>query len=59
MPPWAAAVAVAAQLRGLVGHSVAIRLPGGVLDVTWDGSGEVFLGGPAEMVFTGEWLVEV
>jgi diaminopimelate epimerase len=55
----AAAVAVAAQLRGLVGHSVAIRLPGGVLDVTWDGSGEVFLGGPAEMVFTGEWLVEV
>jgi diaminopimelate epimerase len=55
----AAAVAVAAQLRGLVGHRVAVKLPGGVLDVAWDGSGEVFLGGPAEMVFTGEWLAEV
>lgn len=52
----AAAVAVAAQLRGFVGRSVSVKLPGGVLDVAWDGSGEVFLGGPAEMVFTGKWL---
>ncbi len=55
----AAAVTVAAQLRGLVDHRVAVKLPGGVLEVEWDGLGEVFLGGPAEMVFTGEWLVEV
>jgi diaminopimelate epimerase len=55
----AAAVAVAAQLLDLVDPGVAIRLPGGVLSVAWDGSGEVFLGGPAEMVFTGKWLGEV
>jgi diaminopimelate epimerase len=55
----AAAVAIAAQLNGLVDSSVAIRLPGGILDVTWDGVGEVWLGGPAELVFTGEWLGEM
>ena len=50
-----AAVAVAAQLNGLVGNRVKIRLPGGILNVVWDGAGEVFLGGPAQIVFTGEW----
>jgi diaminopimelate epimerase len=55
----AAAVAIAAQLNGLVDSSVVIRLPGGILDVTWNGVGEVWLGGPAELVFTGEWLGEV
>jgi diaminopimelate epimerase len=54
----AAAVAVAAQLNGLVDNRVTIALPGGNLEVVWDGTGEVFLGGPAEMVFTGEWLSE-
>jgi diaminopimelate epimerase len=51
----AAAVAVAAQLNGLVDARVTIALPGGNLEVVWDGMGEVFLGGPAEIVFTGEW----
>lgn len=54
----AAAVAVAAQLNGLVDDRVTIALPGGTLEVVWDGISEVFLGGPAEMVFTGEWLGE-
>jgi len=51
----ACAVAVAARLHGYIGDKVNIELPGGVLDVEWDGVGEVFLGGPAEVVFTGEW----
>ncbi len=51
----AAAIAVASQLRGFVGKKVTIRLPGGTLNVEWDGTGEVWLGGPAEAVFTGEW----
>ena len=51
----AAAVAVAAQLNDLVDARVTIALPGGNLEVVWDGMGEVFLGGPAEIVFTGEW----
>ena len=52
----ACAIAVAAQLRGYVGGKVDIILPGGTLTVDWDGAGEVYLSGPAELVFEGEWL---
>jgi len=51
----ACAITVAARLRGLVDNKVDIMLPGGVLEVEWDGKGEVFLSGPAENVFYGEW----
>ena len=49
------AVIVAARLAGLVGDEVAIQVPGGVLDLAWDGEGEVSLSGPAVEVFEGEW----
>lgn len=52
-------MAVAAQLHGYAGSKVDVKLPGGTLDVEWDGVGEVFLGGPAEVVFTGEWAKEI
>jgi diaminopimelate epimerase len=51
----ACAIAVAAQIRGSVNSKVDIILPGGTLNVTWDGVGEVLLGGPAEIVFTGDY----
>jgi len=51
----ACAIAVAAQLRGYTDHKVDIKFRGGILEVEWDGVGEAFLGGPAEIVFTGEW----
>ncbi len=51
----ACAVAVAAQIKGLVDKKVDIRLPGGTLQVAWDGSGEVLMDGPAKRIFTGEW----
>ncbi len=51
----ACAITVAAQLLGYVDNKVDIKLPGGILGVEWDGVGEVFLSGPAETVFTGEW----
>ena len=50
------AVAVAAQLQGYVDSQVDVILPGGTLSVEWDGRGEVYLSGGAELVFTGEWL---
>jgi len=50
------AIAVAAQLLGFISSQVDIKLPGGILEVEWDGEGEVFLSGPAEIVFVGEWL---
>ena len=52
----ACAVAVAAQLLGYIDNKVDVKLPGGTLEVEWDKRGEVLLGGPAEIVFTGEWL---
>ncbi len=51
----ACAITVAARLRGYVDNAVDIILPGGKLGVDWDGTGEVFLSGPAETVFSGEW----
>ena len=51
----ACGIAVAWILNGHTGNTVDITLPGGTLKVDWDGQGEVFLEGPAEEVFSGEW----
>lgn len=51
----ACAIAVAARLHDYTDNTVHVKLPGGILDVEWDGVGEVFLSGPAEVVFTGQW----
>lgn len=51
----ACAVAVAAQLYGYTDNEVDIKLPGGILQAEWDKAGEVFLSGPAEIVFNGDW----
>lgn len=51
----ACAIAVAANLHGLTKDTVDIKLPGGHLQIEWDGSGEVWLEGPTELVFRGVW----
>ncbi|MEC9237512.1 MAG: diaminopimelate epimerase, partial [Chloroflexota bacterium] len=51
----ACGIAVASILTGHSGNTVDITLPGGTLKVDWDGQGEVFLEGPAQEVFSGEW----
>ena len=51
----ASAIAVAARLHDYIDNKVDITLPGGKLRVEWDGVGEVWLTGPAERVFRGEW----
>ncbi|MDD5038284.1 MAG: diaminopimelate epimerase [Dehalococcoidales bacterium] len=51
----ACAITVAARLHGYIDDKVDIKVPGGILGVEWGGVGEVFLNGPAETVFTGEW----
>jgi diaminopimelate epimerase len=50
----ACAIAVMAYLNREIDDKVDIILPGGTLSVSWDGSGEVLLGGPAEIVFSGD-----
>jgi diaminopimelate epimerase len=51
----ASAIAVTARNKGYVGDEVDIILKGGDLTVYWNGVGEVYLSGPVEEVFTGEW----
>ena len=51
-----AAVAILRR-RGRVGDAVRVALPGGELAVSWAGDASpVFLEGPAEFVYEGEWL---
>ncbi len=51
----ACASLVAAARRGLATRAAAVRLPGGALLVEWDeGSGHVFMTGPAVRVFAGK-----
>ncbi len=54
----ACAITVIAILKGLTDSPVHVHLPGGVLSVEWDGTGDVLLTGPAETVFSGTWAVE-
>lgn len=51
----ACAVAVAAILHGYTDTSVEIEVPGGTLEIEWNGKDEVYLKGPANFVFKGEW----
>lgn len=52
----ACAIAVASRMLGYTGQTVSIKLPGGVLNIEWNGIGdEAVLGGPAEIVFEGIW----
>jgi diaminopimelate epimerase len=53
----ACAIAVAARLRGLGDDTIEVELPGGTLRVDWDGRGEVWLSGPAVVVFDGELVI--
>ena len=51
----ASATMVAARLLGLADDRLELRVPGGVLQLEWDGAGDVILSGPVEEAFTGTW----
>ena len=51
----ACAIGVASRLLGHTGDRVNVNLPGGTLNIEWDGEGEVYLEGPAAEVFSGVW----
>lgn len=52
----ACASLVAAVLNGIAERSADVRLPGGSLHIEWDErDGNVYMTGPAETVFFGEW----
>ena len=53
----ACAVAVACALNGFTEDEVTVRLLGGDLQILWDREKDtVFMTGPAEVVFDGEWI---
>ena len=52
----ASAVGAASRLRGFTGDRIIDSLTGGDLTIEWDGSGSVFMTGPATRVMDGEWL---
>lgn len=53
----ACAVAVACVLNGLTEDEVTVRLLGGDLQIRWDREkATVYMTGPAEAVFDGEWM---
>ncbi len=51
----ASAVCAVSQLKGLTGKRLVDSLPGGDLTLEWDGSGSVFMTGPAVRVFDTDW----
>lgn len=51
----ACSVAVAGFLNGHSERDVTVRLPGGDLQIEYREDGRVFMTGPAEKVFDGEW----
>ncbi len=58
----ACAIGVAANLLDIKQYNdvetiepLMVTLPGGTLDIEWDGFGEVFMTGPAVEVFSGDW----
>ena len=52
----ACAALVAGVLTGMCDRSVQMKLPGGNLQLQWNASdNHVYMSGPAEFVFDGEW----
>ncbi len=51
----ASATMVAGRILGLLDVRLELSVPGGVLQLEWDGEGEVILSGPVEEVFRGVW----
>jgi diaminopimelate epimerase len=51
----ASAVMVASRLLDKADGALELKVPGGVLNLEWDGEGDVILTGPVEEVFRGTW----
>ena len=54
----ACAAVVAGHLQKLLDHHVMVELPGGILNIEWQGKGSpVFMTGPAESVYKGSIVI--
>lgn len=53
----ACAALAAANITGRASEQAKVTSPGGTLDISWPNRGDIFMTGPAEIVFTGEWTI--
>jgi diaminopimelate epimerase len=51
------AAVVATVINGLTDRRVKVHAPGGVLPIEWRSDGEVVLTGRADVIYSGEWLL--
>ena len=51
----ASAVCVAGVLAGMTERRIVAQLPGGTLELEWGDDNHVYMTGPAEEVFSGDW----
>jgi diaminopimelate epimerase len=51
------AAVVASVINGLTDRRVKVHAPGGVLPIEWRADGEVVLTGRADVIYSGEWLL--
>jgi diaminopimelate epimerase len=51
----ACGVVAVARTMGLIDERVRVNMPGGPLEIEWNGKGDVMMTGPATLVFEGEW----
>jgi diaminopimelate epimerase len=54
----ACAALVAANLHGLAGPRAHVTSPGGALEIEWPDRHDVYMTGPANTVYQGEWYLE-
>lgn len=52
----ACAAGVMSMIKKSLKNDITVSLPGGDLQISWDGKGDVFMTGPAEKVYEGELL---
>ena len=54
----ACAALVAAHIRGTTRSSALVSSPGGTLDIEWRDRGDLYMTGPARIVYEGTWQVQ-
>jgi diaminopimelate epimerase len=55
---WATkALALSKKINGKTDRALDALAPGGIIPIEWRDDGEVVLAGCAEVVYSGEWLI--
>ena len=50
-------MALSKKINGKTDCTVDVHAPGGIIPIEWRDDGEILLAGRAEVVYSGEWLI--